>query len=62
MVNKYYKDWFLSNTYYTKLIKDPKTILILNLRSFFKLFKNLEPIKVFDFFKNGIMTRLEEKN
>ena len=24
MVNKYDKDWFLSNKYYTKLIKDPK--------------------------------------
>ena len=24
MVNKYDKDWFLSNMYYTKLVKDPK--------------------------------------
>ena len=24
MVNKYDKDWFLSDMYYTKLVKDPK--------------------------------------
>ena len=51
MVNKYDKDWFLIDMYYTKLIKDPKDYPNFNLRSVFKLFKKLQAIKVFDFFK-----------
>ena len=50
MVNKYDKDWFLSDMYYTKLVKDPKDYPNFKFEIIFQTFQKVRANQSFLFF------------
>ena len=62
MVNKYDKDWFLSNKYYTKLIKDPKDYPNFKFEISFQTFQKVKANQSFQLFLNWHNDKVRGKN